>query len=177
MRRQYLIPVVLLTLGLVALRIAAGTPQRGPDDLGGGTFALLVGASHFGSSLVLVSTWVLLWSAVPTPADEPLSQREGRLGGLLVALPLGVGLLAACAGHREGSPLYVPFLLSGAVAGSAASWFLAFCLRHLLTQDRPVLFKALWVVLLLLGNLLALPLYWYTFVWRPHVALPLRRKT
>jgi hypothetical protein len=39
-----------------------------------------------------------------------------------------------------------------------------------------VLFKGLWVVLLLLGNLIAVPLYWYTFVWRPHLALPSRRQ-
>jgi hypothetical protein len=176
MRLRYIIPAVLLTLGLVALGIGAGIQPGGPDDSGEGTFVLLMGLSFFGFGLVLVSTWVLLWSALPTPADEPLSQREGRLGGILVAVPLGVGLLGACVGHLERSPLYVPLLLLGAVAGSVASWFLAFCLRHQFVQDRPVVFKGLWVVLFLLGNLLALPLYWYAFVWRPHVALPLRRK-
>jgi hypothetical protein len=167
---------MLLTLGLVALGVVAGVQQRGLDDLGGGTLALLMGASSFGLLLVLVSTWVLLSSALPTPAYHPTSQREGLLGGILIALPLGVGILNACIGDVESSPLFVSVLLLSAVGVSAAFWFLVFCLGHLLAQDRPALFKGLWVVLLLLGNLVALPLYWYAFVWRPHLARPSRRE-
>jgi hypothetical protein len=172
MKRPFLVPVMLLTLGLVALGIVAGIQQRNLDDLGGSTIALY----FFGLLLVLVSTWVLLSSALPTPAYQPTSRREGLIGGILIALPLGVGILNACIGDVERSPLFVPVLLLNAVGVSAAFWFLVFCIGHLLAQDRPALFKGLWVILLLLGNLVALPIYWYVFVWRPHLALPSRRE-
>jgi hypothetical protein len=171
MKRPFLVPVMLLTLGLVALGIVAGTQQRGLDDLGGSTIALLMGASFFGLLLVFVSTWVLLSSVLPTLAYHPTSQREGLLGGILIAVPFGIGVLNACVGEAERSPLFVPVVLLNAVGVSAAFWFLVFCIGHLLAQDRPALFKGLWVVLLLLGNLVAMPLYWYIFVWPPHLAL------
>jgi hypothetical protein len=166
---------MLLALGLVALGIVAGIQQRGLDDLGGGTIAPLMGASILGLLLVFVSTWALLSALLPWGYSR-LSAREGRLGGLLVVLPLLVGVLNACAGYTETSPFFVPLLLLSAVGVSAALWFLPFCIGHLLAQDRPVLFKGLWVVLLLLGNLIAVPLYWYIFVWRPHLALASRRQ-
>jgi hypothetical protein len=176
MKRPFLVPAMLLTLGLVALGVVAGIQQRGLDDLGGSTLALLMGASSFGLLLVLVSTWVLLSSVLPTPAYRPTSQGEGLLGGILIAVPFSIGVLNACVGEAETSPLYFPVVLLNAVGVSAAFWFLFFCIGHLLAQDRPALFKGLWVVLLLLGNLVAMPLYWYTFVWRPYFAPPSRRE-
>ena len=175
MKRPFLVPVMLLTLGLVALGIVAGIQQRGLDGLGGSTIALLMGTSISGLLLVFVSTWALLSALLPWGYSR-LSAREGRLGGILVVLPLLVGVLNACAGYRETSPFFVPLLLLSAVGVSAALWFLPFCIGHLLAQDRPVLFKGLGVVLLLLGNLIVVPLYWYIFVWRPHLALPSRRQ-
>jgi hypothetical protein len=178
MKRPLLAPVMLLTLGLVALGIAAGIQQRfrnDLNDLGWGNFALLAAAACFGLLLVFVSTWALLSALLPWGYSR-LTAREGRLGGILVALPLLVGVLNACAGYTETSPFFVPLLLLSAVGVSAALWFLPFCVGHLLAQDRPVLFKGLWVVLLLLGNLIVVPLYWYIFVWRPHLALPSRRQ-
>ncbi len=179
MKQQLLVPVSLLTIGLVALGIAAGIQQRSGNDLndlGWGNFALLAAASCFGLLLVIVSTQVLLSSVLPTPAYHPTSQREGLLGGILIAVPFIIGVINACVGEAERSPLFVPVVLLNAVGVSAAFWFLFFCIGHLLTQDRGVLFKGLWVVLLILGNLVAMPLYWYIFVWRPHLALPSRRE-
>jgi hypothetical protein len=175
MKRPFLVPVMLLTLGLGALGIVAGIQQRGLDDLGGGTIALLMGASCFGLLLVFVSTWALLSALLPWGYSR-LSAREGRLGGILVVLPLLVGVLYACAGYTETSPLYVPLLLLNAVGVSAALWFLPFCVGHVLAREWPALFKVFWVVLLLLGNLIVVPLYWYIFVWRPHLALASRRQ-
>jgi hypothetical protein len=176
MKRQFLVPAVPLAVGLAALGVVAGMQRRGLDDLGGGTIALLMGASCFGLLLVFVSTWALLSALLPWGYSR-LSAREGRLGGILVALPLLVGVLNACAGYTETSPFFVPLLMLSAVGVSAALWFLPFCIGHLLAQDRPALFKVFWVVLLLLGNLIAVPLYWYIFVWRPHLALAVRRET
>jgi len=42
----------------------------------------------------------------------------------------------------------------------------AFYIVHLFRTDRvPTDKKALWAVVLLLGNLLAMPFYWYFYVW------------
>jgi hypothetical protein len=175
MKRPFLVPVMLLTLGLVALGAGAGILQHDLEELGGSTFALLMGAAFFGFLLVFVSTWALLSSLLPWGYSR-LNEREGRLGGILVAVPLLVGVLNACTGYMETSPFFVPLLLLNAVAGSAALWFLPFCIGHLIAQDRPALFKVFWVVLLLLGTLIAVPLYWYIFVLRPLFALPNRRR-
>ncbi len=171
MKLQLLVPVSLLTIGLVALGIAAGTQQRVPDDVGGSTIALLMGAFLFGWVLVFVSTWALLWSLFPTPAYSTPSRREGLLGGILIVVPLLVGVVNVCIGEAAKSPIYVPVVMLNAVGGTVAFWFMCFCIRHLLAQDIPVLFKGLWVVLLLLGSLVAMPMYWYIFVWRPPLAL------
>jgi hypothetical protein len=179
MKRQFLVPVSLLMIGLVALGMAAGIQQRSGNDLndlGWGNFALLAAASCFGLLLVIVSTQVLLSAVLPTPAYRTMSQREGLLGGILIAVPLLIGVINVSVGEAESSPLYVPVVLLNAVGVSAAFWFLVFCIGHLLAQDRPALCKGLGVVLLLLGNLVAMPLYWYTFVWRPRLALPFRRE-
>jgi hypothetical protein len=172
MKKRLLGPVVLLTVGLVALGIPAGIQQSAPDgldDLGGGTIALLAGASCVGLLLVLVSTWALLSYALPTPAYQPTGRREGLLGGILVAVPLLIAGINVWVGEAERSPLFTPLLLLNAVGVSAAFWFLVFSAAHLLAQDRSALFKGLWGVALLLGNVAALPIYWYAFVWRPHL--------
>jgi hypothetical protein len=51
-----------------------------------------------------------------------------------------------------------------------------FCIGHVLAQSGSVLVKAFWVVALILGNLVVMPMYWYLFVWRPHLALLSRRE-
>jgi hypothetical protein len=176
MKRQFLVPVILLAIGLAALGAVAGIQQRGLDDLGGSIIALMVGASFFGLLLVVVSTSLLLSSLLPTPAFQPVRPREGLLGGILLAVPLGIGFIDLCVGDAERSPLFIPLLMLNAVGVSGAFWFLHSCIGHLLAQDRPALFKGVWFVLLVLGNLVAMPIYWYVFVWRPQIALPRRRE-
>ncbi len=174
MKPQFLIPVIPLAVGLAALGAVAGVQQRGLDDLSGGTIALLMGASFFGLLLVLVSTGLLLSSLLPTPALQPVSQREGLLGAILLAAPLVIGCINFDVGDAETSPLFIPLVMLNAVGVSGALWFLQSCVGHLLAQDRPALFKGTWFVLLVLGNLVAMPIYWCVFVWRPHIALPRR---
>jgi hypothetical protein len=173
-----LVPVIALAIGLVALGVDAEILQRSLDDLGGGTFALLMGASLFGLWLVPVSTWTLLSSLLPTPAYSPMSRRDGLLGGLLlpggilIAVPFSICAIGSAVGVAERSPLSIPLLMLNAVGVSCASWFFRFCLGHLIAQDRPVLFKGMWLVLLILGNLVAMPIYWYAFARRPQVSHP-----
>jgi hypothetical protein len=176
MGRQSRIPILLLTLGLVALGIAAGTQQGaedGPNGLAAGsTLAVFLGATFVGSLLIFVATWVWLCAVLPTGMFRPMSQREGLLGGILMGVLLVIGFINFCAGDAERSRFFVPLLLLNAVGISGAYFFLTTCIGHVLTQDRPVRFKALWVALLVLGNLVAMPLYWCLFVWRPSMALP-----
>jgi hypothetical protein len=175
MKKQVIVPVIVLAIGLLALAIGARVLQHDWVEANSDTIALLMGAFVFGFLLVFVSTWALLSSFLPWGYSR-LSAREARLGGILVALPLLVGVLNACARYRETSPLFVPLLLLNAVAGSAALWFLPFCVGHVFGREWPVLFKVFWIVLLLLGNLIAVPVYWYAFVWRPHVLVFFRRR-
>jgi hypothetical protein len=175
MKRPFLVPVMVLTISLGALGIIAGILQRGLESLGSSTFTLLMAASFFCLFLIFDSTWALLSALLPWGYSR-LSARERRLGGILVFLPLLVGVLNACAGYMETSPFFVPLLLLNAVGVSAALWFLPFCIGHLLVRDRPALFKVFWMALLLLGNLIAVPVYWYIFVWPPHLAFAPRRQ-
>ncbi len=40
-------------------------------------------------------------------------------------------------------------------------------IRHVFTTDRvPQDKKALWAVVLFLGNMIAMPIYWYLYIWR-----------
>jgi hypothetical protein len=121
-------------------------------------------AAFLGLLLVLASTWAL--SSLLTPGEGVRSQRQGRLGGgALVAFPLLVGVLNLCVGQAERRPLFVPLVLLNAAGVSAGFWSLHYCLLDLFTRNRQARFKALWVVLLLLGNLLVIPVYCYAFVW------------
>jgi hypothetical protein len=169
MGRQTRTPIIMLTTALVALGIVAGIQ---PDAENG---AVLLFALPVAYLLVFLSTWVLLATVLPTPGFRLPSQREGLVGGILIFLPLVVGFINVCVGSAESSPLFVPLLMLNAVAVSATCWFMTFCIAHLLTQDRPLLFKVIGFVLLILGSLVAMPVYWYVFVWRPCIGLRLYR--
>jgi hypothetical protein len=176
MKPQMLRSVVLLIMGLAAVGIVAGVQQNTrPDDLSGGTTVGMLGCfGMFGMLAVLLSTQIVLTAIFPTPDFPTVSEREGRLGGILIVIPLLIGILNVWIGKDERSPLYIPALMLSAVGVSAAFWFLVFCIGHLLARRGPALVKAFWVVALILGNLVVIPLYWYLFIWRPHLALPSR---
>lgn len=177
MGRETRKPIIMLTVGLVALGIVAAI-QQGTEDglnsLAGSTIAVLVVTSSFALLLVLFSTQVLISAVLPTPGFRPTSQREGLLGGILLCVILLIGFINFHLGNAERTPFFIPLLMLNAVGVSGAFWFLFFCIGHLLVQDSPVLFKAFWVVVLILGNLVAMPVYWLIFVWRPFIALPSR---
>jgi hypothetical protein len=175
MGRETRIPIILLTIGLVALGIAAGI-QLGTDlnEFAGGTFVFFAAVSCLAVLLVFVSTMGLISAVLPTPGFRPTSQREGLLGGILLCVILLIGFINFHVGNVEKTPFFIPLLMLNAVGVSGAFWFLFFCIGHLLVQDRSVLFKAFWVVVLILGNLVSMPVYWFIFVWRPFIALPSR---
>jgi hypothetical protein len=171
MGRKTWIPLILLIIGLVALGIAAGIPpsaENGPDSLGESMFALLC----FALLLVLVSTQVLLFAVLPVPGFHPTSQKEGLLGAILLGVLLVIGFINLFVGAVEKSPFLIALYALG-VSGTA--WFEFFCIGHLLAQKRPVPFKVLWVTLLIVGNVVVMPVYWYIFVWRPHFSIAPRR--
>jgi hypothetical protein len=165
-------PISLLIVGLVAVGFLAGIGQ---STLPGGT--LLVGIACFGMFgllAVLVSTHLILSSILPTPGYQALSEREGRLGEILIAMPLLIAIIKACVGDAERSALFVPIFMLNVVGVSVAFWFLGFCIGHVVTQGGLVLIKGFWIVAFMLGNLVVMPLYWYLFVWRPHLTHPSR---
>jgi hypothetical protein len=174
MKRQFLVPTIYLTTGLVALGIVVGVRQgaeNGVNGLTGGTVAVLAAVAFGAFLMVLFSTWALLSAALPLAVARPTSQREGLLGGILLGMVLVIGVSNGCVGDSHRSPLFVPLFLLNVVAVSAAFWFLTTCVGHVLTQERPALFKAFWVALLILGNLIAMPVYWCLYIWRPHPSL------
>jgi hypothetical protein len=172
-------PISLLIGGLVAVGLIAGIQQstwldNWLNDAPGGTIAVWAGVACFGMLSVLFATQLILSAILPTPAYHPMSEREGRLGGILIAIPLLIGIATFWMGDAEKSPLYIPAMMLSTVGVSAAFWFLVFCIGHLLAQSVPALVKVLGVVALILGSLVVLPLYWYAFVWRPHLTHPSR---
>jgi hypothetical protein len=168
-------PISVLIIGLVAVGIVAGIQQSTwSDDLAVGTIIALAGVSCVSVVAVLLSTQVVLTAIFPTPAYQTLSEREGRLGGILIAIPLPIWIINVCVGDAEKSPLFVPIFMLSTVGISVAFWFLVFCIGHLLAQSVPALVKVFGVVALILGNLVVMPLYWYAFVWRPHLTHPSR---
>jgi hypothetical protein len=173
MGRKTIFSVVALTIGLVGLGFVAGIQQRGDlDDLSGGMVALLAAVAIFAFLLVFVSTSVLLSTVLPTPGYRPGSRGEGRLGGILIAFPLVIALANAWVGDADRSPLYILFMMLNVLGAATAFWFLCFCVAHLFAHNSGPLVMVLWVVLLLLGSVVTMPLYWYLYVWRPFVALP-----
>jgi hypothetical protein len=170
-------PISLLIVGLIAVGFLAGIQQSTwLDDAPGGTIAVLAGDGCFGMLSVLFSIQLILSATFPAPGFPIVDEREGRLGGILIAMPLLIGIINACVGDAERSPLFIPIFMLNAVGVSVAFWFLVFCIGHLLAQSVPALVKVFGVVALILGNLVAMPLYWYLFVWRPHLAFLSRRE-
>jgi hypothetical protein len=169
-------PISLLIVGLVAVGFLVGIQQSTwLDDLSGGAvLAVFFCFGMFGMLAVLLSTQLILSSILPTPGYQALSEREGRLGGILIAMPLLIGIINACVGDVERSPLFIPIFMLNVVGVSVAFWFLGFCIGHVVTQGGPVLIKGFWIVAFMLGNLVVMPLYWYLFVWRPHLTHPSR---
>lgn len=68
-----------------------------------------------------------------------------------------------------GDRIWVLFLIH--IACMFWVWgLLAFYLVHLFKTDVVAKEqKALWAVVLFLGNMLAMPVYWYLYIWRPWV--------
>jgi len=173
--QQSLTPLAVLTAGLAALGIVAGIPQGSTfdvDETGESAFVLLAVVSVFALPVIIASTSMLLSSLVRTPGYRTASQSEGRLGGILVTLPLLVALLSALVGDAERSLWYVPILMLNVLAVAAGFWFLLYCIGHVLAQNWRTRVKALWVVLLLLGTWVTMPIYWWVFIARPRSALP-----
>jgi hypothetical protein len=170
MRHKPLVLIVLLMGGLMGMGLVAGLQQLYPGEINdlpvaGSTLLGIVAAAGF--LAVLFSTSALLSLILPTLGYRPMSRYEALLGGILVCVPLAVLIINVCVGATEKSPLFTLIMLANAVGVSTLYWFLFFCLGHLLAQQRGSTFKTIWIILLILGNIITVPLYWCLFVLRP----------
>jgi hypothetical protein len=168
MKQSYFTPIIFLLTGLLALGIVAGIQQRlDLEQLALGVVIALAAAACLGLFVVFASTWTLLSYVIPTPAYDTLSPREVKLGGVLLALLLVLGIINYLVGNIERSPLFVLLILLNAVGVSAGFWFLTFCVGHVMAQHCHGFLKAILFIVLVLGTLLVMPIYWCLFVWHP----------
>jgi hypothetical protein len=114
--------------------------------------------------------------STPTkPKAEPYSKLAATIIGFLTLLPVAyiffffavmLIFVAGSGGPNEGSFMFL-FVMHFAVI--ILTWCLiGFYIYYLfktdhVKQDQ----KALWAVLLFLGNMLAMPVFWYLYIWKP----------
>src|SRR5579859_2459485 len=69
----------------------------------------------------------------------------------------------------ESLPVLIPLIAVNLVGVIAALYCLVCFIRHLFTENTCLngAGKGLWLVLLLLGHLVTMPIYWYLYVVRP----------
>jgi hypothetical protein len=97
--------------------------------------------------------------------------------GVLSYAPLVTGCInvvidECCSPETRNSwPVLAPLLLANAVGVLALFYCLFYFLRHLLNPNHrmSVIGKCVWFVLLLLGHMLTIPIYWYIYIVRDHV--------
>ena len=137
--------------------------------------------------------YVNIWKETPIPISVgPLSEsgmvradrwpRQGKLVlGLLTVWPLIWGSVFGLAVPRIFEPLFAgkgspsPEIVISAISLFAVHFatvmlmmgLLVLYLMHVGTSGRvPKNRTALWIVLIFLGNMLAMPVYWYLYIWR-----------
>lgn len=106
-----------------------------------------------------------------------MGKTEAMLLGLVTAIPLAymlffflvILLLASGAGTPSDRSFTFIFVLH--VLAIVLIWMLiAFYIWHLFRTDLVSSDKkALWAVVLFLGNMIAMPVFWYIYIWKPAV--------
>ena len=125
-------------------------------------------------------------TAAPTPGAEPWPATKGAKIALGVATLWPLGYMVLFIGFTFSFMFYMfghaippkppanppPFLLTiFALHFLTMFWTLALFIvyiLHIVRTDRlPADQKALWAVILFLAGMVAMPIYWYLFIWRP----------
>ena len=110
-----------------------------------------------------------------TPKFEPMSKAAATLVGIVTLLPITYAILfilesiLLIAGTDRLSSQSFAILAILHVSVILLSWvLLGFYIWHLFkTELVPNDMKALWAVVLFLGNMLTMPVYWYLYIWKP----------
>ncbi len=113
--------------------------------------------------------------AKPKPKSEPYSKFTAMIIGFITLLPFAYMFfffaVMAIAVSGAGSPNQgsFTFLFIMHFAVTILTWsligFYIYCLfktDHVKQEQ-----KALWAVVLFLGNILAMPVFWYLYIWKP----------
>ncbi len=114
-------------------------------------------------------------AVVARPKSEPYSKQAAALIGFITMLPIAymfvffllVILLMAGNPASHKGPFIILFIFHFAMI--ILSWCLtAFYIYYLFKTDYvPQDKKALWAVVIFLGNMLAMPIFWYIYIWKP----------
>jgi hypothetical protein len=154
-------------LGLVGFAVVAGVFQAHGGSLDGDSPLGLVMVLTFMVSLylVLVPGWGFLSDRFPS--GKRVQDEGDRIPlGVLSHFPLGVGVLNVLVDQSGVTGLDVPQVVLNAMAVTVAFWFLYYCVRDLTARGTPPLAQVIWVPVLLLGNLIAIPAYWWLYLRR-----------
>jgi hypothetical protein len=167
MTRTRLNSLILFVLGLIGIAIVAGIFQAHGGSLSGDApiVAIVIPMFFISLLLVLVPGCVLLSDRFPSGERAQAPGDRFRLG-VLSHFPLAVGLLNSVIEQNGLSGLDVPRAILNGAGVTVAFWFLHYCIRDLTARKTPIWTMVMLVIVLLLGNLLAIPIYWW-FYLRP----------
>ena len=80
-------------------------------------------------------------------------------------------LVISSAGRNPPGDLPLPFIIVFLIHGATmllTMGMTAYYIYHVFTTERVHKDqKALWAVVLFLGNIFAMPIYWYLYIWKP----------
>jgi hypothetical protein len=112
---------------------------------------------------------------VEKPRTQPFSQTVAALIGFLTCVPLSylfffmaIMLIEVLSSepmsHSSFMLLFVVHVLIIVLVWCLIGFYIYFLFKSdFVKQDQ----KALWAVVLFLGNMLAMPVFWYLYIWKP----------
>jgi hypothetical protein len=165
MTRSRLTSITLFTLGLVGVGVVAGVFQAHGGSLDGDSPVVPVVLPIFFASLLLLLVPGCLFLSDLFPSGERVQDEGDRLWlGVLSHFPLAAGVFNSLVEQVGIAGLDVPRAVLGGIGVTLVCWFLYYCTRDLTARGTPELAKVLWAGVLLLGNLLAIPVYWWLYL-------------
>jgi hypothetical protein len=167
MTRTRLISLTLFVLGLTGVAIAVGISQARGGSISGDSPVVVLVIPLFlaGVLLVLVPGCVFLSDLFPSGER---TQVEGELFwlGVLSHFPLAVGIFNSVVEQNRISGFDIPRMVLNGAAVTVAFWFIYYCIRDVMARNASALATVIWAIVLLLGNLVAVPVYWWLYLRR-----------
>ena len=157
--------VILFVLGLIGLAIVAGIFQAHGGSIAGDSPVVAIVLPVFLASLLLVLLPGCLLLSDRFPSGEPTQAQGDRFRlGVLSHFPLAVGLLNSVIERTGLAGLDVPLAILNGAGVTVAFWFLYYCIQDLTARNTPARPRVIWVIVLLLGNLITIPIHWWLYL-------------